>query len=70
MATSRDTVKIFKHQEKAFYIEVSWALEQIVHRDCGIPMDFGDVQNVTGNGPEQPGLVDTALHRGLWPDGP
>lgn len=33
-------------------------------------MDFGVIQNVTGNGPEQPGIVDTALSRGLLPGGP
>jgi len=37
-------------------------MEQVTQRDCGVSI-LGDIQNPAGPepGPEQPGLVDSAL---------
>lgn len=48
-----------------FYVEGGQELEQVPHRGCGVPVYFGDIQKLTANGPEQAGLDDPALSRGL-----
>ena len=42
-------------------------LEQVAQGGCGVSI-FGDIQNLTGRGPEQPALAAPALSRGLASD--
>ena len=47
------------------YCKRDWTMEQVTQRDCGVSI-LGDIQNPAGPepGPEQPGLVDSALS--IW----
>lgn len=42
----------FKHKKKLFYHEGGQTLAQVAQRGCGITI-LGDIQNSTGQGPEQ-----------------
>jgi len=52
-------------QQKNLCVVGGQALEQVDHRGCGVSVGFGDIKNLTGNGPEQPGLNEPALSRVL-----
>lgn len=53
-----------KKKEKSLHYEGGHTQEQITQRCCGVPI-LGDIQNTTGQGLEQPAVMDSVLSRGL-----
>lgn len=47
-----------------FHCESGKALEGFAQRRCGI-FNLGNIQSLTGHGPEQPAVADLALSMGL-----
>ena len=45
-------------------LDCEWTPEEAAQGGCGVSI-LGDIQNLTGHGPEQPACSHPALHRGL-----